>query len=180
MTIELVLAIAQVVGTLAVVGSVIALVIETRSSTRANKMQAYTLASGDMKRFTSDLKRDPEVLKLYRRGLTDFDGLTDDDRWRFGALMQELMWIYHGWWVLRDDLPMAEDHVEGSIYGMLTRPGMAQWWTKGRFSLPPDFAAFVDDLRKKRSEGGASTRWYAGRLDEQGEPHDRNSDEGTP
>lgn len=151
MTIELVLAIVQVIGTIAVVASVVALVIEIRSSTRANRMQAYTLASGDMKQFIADMKRDPEILTLYRNGLRDFNDLSTEDRWRFGTLMQELMWIYHGWWVLRDDLPMAEDQIAANIRGMISRRGMSQWWEKGRNVMPQDFAAYIDSLLANHS-----------------------------
>lgn len=156
MTLDLTLALAQIIGTVAVVASVIALVLEIRSSTRANKLQAYTLASGDMKRFISDLKRDPEVLDLYRRGLKDFNDLPDADKWRFGALMQELMWIYHGWWALRFDLPMAEDQIEANIHGMITRRGMSQWWERGRNVMPQDFAAFIDELLKREIADSAT------------------------
>jgi len=162
MTIELVLAIVQVVGTIAVVASVVALVIEIRSSTRANRMQAYTLASGDMKQFIADMKRDPEILALYRNGLRDFKNLSAEDRWRFGTLMQELMWIYHGWWVLRDDLPMAEDQIAANIHGMISRPGMSQWWEKGRHVMPQDFVAYIDELLRQEYRQSGTAIGMAG------------------
>lgn len=158
MTFETVFQIAQLLGVVAVVASVIFLAIETRLASQSRQMDAYALASGRMIQCIGDLKRDSELMDIYAKGLADFHSLNQDQQWRFGAMMQEFMTAFRTTWVISGAGRNAGGKIsDDEIFGLrviCSRPGFQTWWKAGRNVMPPDFAAYVDRLVAMNAELG--------------------------
>ena len=69
--------------------------------------------------------------------------LNDDDRWRFGALMQYLYSVF--------ELAFrAQDKSLFQLYSDVlawtaVRPGARNWWSKAKRLYSPEFQRFVDE-----------------------------------
>lgn len=80
---EAITALSQLVGSIAVVVSVLYLAIQLRSSTRVARVAAQDAAASALRDFTKPLMENAELGRLWRAGLENLDGLSPDDQARF-------------------------------------------------------------------------------------------------
>lgn len=159
MSVDIVFKIVELIGIMAVVLSVGFLALETRAANVSQQQQAYSLALGQMLACVGDMKRDPTLMKLYEEGLADFHGLSHDDKWRFGALMQEYVWAFHASWLWDKNSQWSSSgsSVATDIPGMrgiVARPGFRAWWPAGRKTMPTEFAGYIDGVMDMPDEEG--------------------------
>jgi hypothetical protein len=119
------------------------LAIQIRQNTRSAREAAWHSVLRDLQQFRSLIAQDPEVARVYREGLRDLKSLNDDDRWRFGALMQS---IYSVWeTVFRTRTEGLFQHNLADLAWMAGRPGAREWWSKGKRLYSPEFQRLVDE-----------------------------------
>jgi hypothetical protein len=87
-------AIAELAGAAGVIASLVYLAIQIRQNTRSAREATWQSTLRDLQQFRALIAQDPEVARVYREGLRDLKSLNDDDRWRFGALMQFLYSVF--------------------------------------------------------------------------------------
>jgi hypothetical protein len=80
---EAIAAISQLVGSIAVVVSVLYLAFQLRSSTRVAKVTAQDAAASALRDFTKPLMENAELGRVWRAGLENLDALSPDDQARF-------------------------------------------------------------------------------------------------
>jgi hypothetical protein len=80
---EAVNAIAQLVSSLGVIGSLLYLAVQVHRSTRITKLAAQDAASTALREVTRPFAENPEVGTLWRKGLEDLSSLTPDEKARF-------------------------------------------------------------------------------------------------
>lgn len=151
MTIDVIFKIVELFGIMAVVASVGFLALETRAANISQEQQSYSLAIGPLVACVGDLKRDPSLIKLYADGLADFHGLSTEDKWRFGALMQEYVWTFHASWIWDKNRQWASSRSEVAsdipgIRAIIVRPGFRAWWPAGKKTIPLEFATYLDGI----------------------------------
>ena len=150
---DVVAAIAELTGSLAVVVSLGYLAVQIRGSSRDSQRSTHFSVKSQIQQFRAMLAQDPEVARVHREGLADLGSLSADDRWRFGALMQYEFSFFEDVFLLRREAPLFRDSSE-DLRWLACRPGARAWWSKGRRVFQPDFQRHVDALV---SEGGAGT-----------------------
>ena len=80
---EAISAVSQLVGSIAVVLSVLYLAIQLRSSTRVAKVAAQDAAASALRDVTKPFMENAELGRLWRAGLEDLSKLSSDDQARF-------------------------------------------------------------------------------------------------
>jgi hypothetical protein len=136
-------ALAELAGALGVIASLVYLAIQIRQNTYSAREASWNSILGDLQQFRSLIAQDPEVARVYREGLRDLKSLNDDDRWRFGALMQS---IYSVWeTVFRTRTEGLFQHNLADLAWMAGRPGAREWWSKGNRLYSPEFRQFMDE-----------------------------------
>jgi hypothetical protein len=80
---EAITAISQLVGSIAVVVSVLYLAVQLRSSTRVAKVAAQDAAASALRDVTKPFMENAELGRVWRTGLEDFKTLSADDQARF-------------------------------------------------------------------------------------------------
>ncbi|MCX2980571.1 hypothetical protein EYC98_06745 [Halieaceae bacterium IMCC14734] len=141
-------AIAEMIGVVAVLITLIYLAIQVRQGTAVSReaiLRNQTDRNMDNSKFIAGT---PGLMELYIRAMDDPDQVTREERWRFGSYMYgmflDFQEAYHFnksrrqkdyWW------PMIRKNV--AFY--LSRPGGRAWWkSQGRNMLDAEFVAFVD------------------------------------
>ena len=76
-------AVSQLIGSVAVVISVLYLAVQLRSSTRVARVAAMDAAAGALRDVTKPLMENAELAKLWRTGLENLESLSPEDQARF-------------------------------------------------------------------------------------------------
>jgi len=154
---EAVSTIAEVIGAVAVVASLIYLAIQIRQNTRQVEQQARgqrfvvlgTLAD-QWRGFRSNIVSNLEVAGIWRRGHEDPELLSDDEWALFDMLMVEFFWGFAYNWMMgvffgRGDY--LRDEVADNVLIYDSR-GLRKWWANSphRNEYPADFRVFIDKL----------------------------------
>ncbi len=87
----------EFVGAIGVVASLLYLAFQIRQNTsqmeqntRSTEFATLNALVQDAQQFRLLVAQDAECMRIYREGLRDFESLNEEERWRFGALMQYL------------------------------------------------------------------------------------------
>lgn len=146
-------AIAELLGSAAVVVSLAYLAVQIRRSSRDSERAIYFSIRSQVQEFRSMLAQDQETSRIYRDGLANLDELNDDDRWRFGALMQYEFAFFEDVFLLGRSATLIHDNKE-DLRWLARRPGARTWWEKGRRLYHPGFQQYVDSLVSDESISG--------------------------
>jgi len=142
-------AIAETIGGIAVIVTLIYLAIQIRQNTamaRETILRNQTDRNMDNSKFIAGT---PGLMDIYIRAMDDPDAVTREERWRFGSYMfgmfLDFQEAYHFnksrrqddyWW------PMIRKNIE--FY--LSRPGGRAWWkSQGSNMLDVEFVDFVNE-----------------------------------
>ncbi|MEH6587123.1 MAG: hypothetical protein V7720_11205 [Halioglobus sp.] len=142
-------AIAELIGGLAVLITLIYLAVQVRQNTavaRETILRNQTDRNMDNSKFIAGT---PGLMDIYIRAMDDPESVTREERWRFGSYMYgmflDFQEAYHFnkskrqrdyWW------PMISKNV--TFY--LSRPGGRAWWSsQGSRMLDDDFVAFINN-----------------------------------
>jgi hypothetical protein len=142
---DAVAAIAEFVGSIAVVASLGYLAVQIRRGSRDSQRSVYFSLRSQVQEFRAMLAREPELARVYRQGLVNLGQLDDDDRWRFGALMQYEFSFFEDFFHLAREVTVLQSVTE-DLRWFASRPGARAWWSKGRRLYHPDFQRHVDAL----------------------------------
>ena len=140
-------ALAELAGALGVIASLVYLAIQIRQNTGSAREAAWHSVLRDLQQFRSLIAQDPEVARVYREGLRDLKSLNDDDRWRFGALMQSLYSVFET--AFRTRSGGLFQHQLDDIAWTASRPGAREWWSKGKRLYSPEFQRFMDETLER-------------------------------
>ena len=137
-------AVGEVAGAIGVIVTLGYLAVQIRQNTRSAREATWHSVLGQLAQFRSLIAQDPEVARVYREGLRDVTSLNQDDRWRFGALMQSLYSIFEMQFRTRSDRLFEYSLDDLAWTG--SRPGAREWWSKAKRLYSPEFRHFVDEV----------------------------------
>ncbi|MBP6014155.1 MAG: hypothetical protein KBA31_18145 [Alphaproteobacteria bacterium] len=149
MTLEELYYISQIVAVIAIFASLIFVGIQLRQNTRA------VLVSTSQTHFTmwtsvaSPLVEDADIARIYWQALSDFDGLTDQDRMRFIVYMSNVFRFYESSRIQWRRGVLEAEHwhsVEVNIRAFATQPGVKRFWKIRRHWHSPEFARWFESL----------------------------------
>ncbi|MGD8810077.1 MAG: hypothetical protein PVG24_10755 [Gammaproteobacteria bacterium] len=159
---------AEVVGAVAVVVSLVYLAVQIRQNTRqveeqgrAQRFSALSVLFDNWRHFRGYVISDPRVAGIWRRGNEDPGRLDADDRIVFDLLMVDLMWGFAANWMVGVDEGLGSylrDDIADNLL-IYASPGFRAWWKTSphRDEYPRDFAVFVDQLLNCSSPSDAPT-----------------------
>jgi len=155
MTLDLIVALAQIAGSLAVVVTVVVLIIQMRESAKSSRMTGQQIVNDGWLDVARLVAEDPEITRIYREGMRDFTSLSTDDQWRFGAIMQIAFASHQNWFLFgqKESRVTALDSVRAKW--MVTQSGPRYWWPRARQLYHPDFQAYIDDLINQANASAA-------------------------
>lgn len=164
----------EFVGGVAVIGSLIYVGLQVhRSSAQAARQNQIALNASNQaaqRHLTTiflTLCKDPDLSKIWRRGLNEFYTMTKDEQMRLNLLLTALIVQYNGaWMATRSDLvdPSFVETSLGVAVGLLRTPGGRQWWSEAKPFFQQDFVEFLSELDRRGEPVPVLTdslSWYA-------------------
>ncbi len=147
-------AIAEILGALAVVGSLLYLAVQIRhgaNATQAASRYATAQLTTDILVATTS---DAELASILRRGQNDPDSLNDDEGFRFDVLLYA---IFDQWETMfsqvqrgamsKEDWAKYDNSIIG---GYLAQPGSQRFWQTASDMYSASFREYVDQVSRKR------------------------------
>ena len=154
---EAVSAIAEIVGLIGVVVSLIYLVFGVRANTRAlMRTEVRDMQANSTTAFYA-VANDGELSEILIRGQRSLDDLNDVEHYRFTvAMLGYLTALEQAFVARRYNLYFDEDLIplEANIYALLVPPGSQQWWKIRRAHFTPSFQEIVDNILSQDDHKG--------------------------
>lgn len=141
-------AVAEVVGAIGVVITLVYLAIQIKQNTaslKSSTLQSMLEASAGLHDLCAS---DPELGRLFLMGIESQANLSEDELPRFHflmmAFMRRLEAIYNQG--LSGQVPESDwSGVRGSAIEVIASPGAGEWWALNRYRFSPDFKKWVSD-----------------------------------
>lgn len=142
-------AIAELIGAVAVVATLIFLAFQLRANTKSNRATARSATVGWSSSFARSLYQDPTSFKQYQQVMDDPDSADEDVRARVLFFvfeitkMQEVTYLQFRDGVLDQEI---WDTAKTQISSNLPRPGYRMFWTALRNLYAQSFRTVVDEM----------------------------------
>ncbi len=141
--------IAQVLGAIGVIASLIYVAIQIRNNARAVRAATYQQLSASLATMWMNLSNNDEQLKKMLRGGDDFEALNRFEKASFRMAMMGYLRIYENAWFQRSIGTLrAKDWqaISSDMESIFSMPGMRAAWPLIKNRSGSDFAAHVDAL----------------------------------
>jgi hypothetical protein len=143
-------AIAEALGALAVILSVLYLATQIRSQTREARLSATRDLSTEFRQVLESIALDHEYSEIYQAGIYDYEGLADNDRMRVSYMLRSFLLICEQQYLHTkhgsiDTIFM--DSSERVFREFLKAPGVQQFWRLSKHSFNDDFRTYIDTLK---------------------------------
>ena len=152
--------IAEIVGALAVVISLIYLATQIRQSTNQSQAASRDAVSKSISDVMMRLAADPEVSELYGRGIMSPADLTGDERRRFDMLMYATFECFESAFSQWQRGTLADDDWhkwQSTIGNFLSQPGCQDFWERASGNFTPSFIQYAEkvEINENYSWAGA-------------------------
>ena len=158
-------AIGELVGGVAVIGSLLFVGLQVRLSNRLARAEATRTWVHSYNTQIFAPLGDPERMQLYRDGLNRFDALDRNSQAAFHAQLMKIFLLGQSDFLLQRqglaDKTMASV-VDSVSVGILRSPGLGNWWKSTKGVLHPDYGNHLEALRKASKGPGFTDTlpWY--------------------
>ena len=149
--------IAELLGAIGVIASLIYLATQIRQSREQMRAATYQQMHEQLTERASWASQSPEIEQAVRLGMADFERLSEEDAFRFvlwatGFLMAcENAHYQYRVGMLEEDRWRVH---RASLKAIFSNPGLAQWWRSNPAmpSWSPAFSALVEEILGEESE----------------------------
>ena len=153
-------AISQLVGSIAVVLSVLYLAVQVHQSTRVARLATQDAAAAALRDVTKPLMQNAELERIWRIGLEDLGALSLEERARFFHAAYQFLKAFetihfHYVYGLMDKQLFEGWH--GLLQHYVTAPGMAHYWNLRPEVFSARFRNFVNSLEPPREQRTVGT-----------------------
>ena len=153
---DAIVSIAELLGAIGVIGSLVYLAGQVNSAARSSKVDAKLRTTEFLVNFQSVLIEKPELNALMMKGRKGIDKLTKEEFFQFSNLVQKAFWYFSACYFQKRLNTIEEEdwyEVLAIIRYWTTSEGAYQWWKKiGHKSFNGKFSRFIE-LEFERSSG---------------------------
>jgi hypothetical protein len=141
-------ALAELLGALGVIGSLIYLATQVRSANLASQVDSKLRTTAFLVDFGDKLLDKPELNEIMMRGRKGIENLSREEYLQFSNMAQKAFWYLSAAYFQKRK-KMIEDadwhEVNAIIVYWTSARGAYQWWNKfGHHSFAGEFAAFIE------------------------------------
>ncbi len=141
--------IAEIVGAIAIVISLVYVGIQVNDSTRAVMSASANDVAGLVQGWYLEVGSDPVASKVMADGMTDPESFSREDRLQFIFMMHSLFLSFQNGWYLASEGTLdleLRDTITNAILGVREQPGMNLYWAQRKALFKPDFQEYVDEI----------------------------------
>ena len=149
MSLEEVNHIAEIIGSIAVVASLIYVALQVRHNTAATRAAAGQAYVDGMNASVSTINTSSNLADVLHRGANGLPNLKDGEIIQFGAFLDQNFILYEAYF-----LQWKAGVLDGrlwSIFGhciadLLAQPGQQQWWETRRHWFDREFTKYIEEV----------------------------------
>ena len=164
--------ISQMLGSAAVVASLIFVGFQIRHNTKATRAASHHAVSEALNRVNLLWARNSEVTRIWLSGMTDRRALTPEERWRFDSTIRAYLHVCEAMYTQADlgagDCGIVRAEEDG-IKTVFLSEGVREWWAENPFGFSPAFRNYIERLTKPAWTGAAHIKLAAGETAPVGE-----------
>ena len=141
--------IANIVGAIAIVITLVYLAIQIKDNARSSRSAAVTDATTAMQAFYQELGSNPATSKLFLEAVTNPDALSRQDQFQFVMLMHScFLGFQRSFFLAREGtLDVAlRDSIGTAMHAINRTPGMHLYWRQRKAYFQPEFVEWVESL----------------------------------
>ena len=155
MTLNEISEISQILGSVAIVASLIFVGAELRHNTRATQAASHHAISEALNRINLLWARNGEVTRLWLSGLHDRRALTPEERWRFDSTARAYLHVCETMY-RQADLGTGDAGIfaaeENGIKFVFSSAGVREWWAENPFGFSTEFRNYIGKLTSSAPE----------------------------
>jgi len=151
--------VAQIIGVLAIVGTVMFGIKQIQESNRLARIDLTTRVGLGLTDYSMNIGLSPQASGVWRTGMLDQSKLDENTRTQFTMLCTSAFNGYETQFRLHQENMLADVMFERSVRQLTffsTLQGVRDWWPRHRANFNTDFAQFVDGIIDETSESKAS------------------------
>ena len=157
MTIEEIAIVAQMVGSVAVVASVIYLALQIRAQIQQSRLEASRELAVHWNETVARLIEEGDFPSVYLRGASEYEKLSREEKFRFSIFVSTLVRLGEQQYlhVKRGRLdPIFFESSENLYAELLRLPGVQIWWANNRATLSQEYSQHMElRIQKAREKG---------------------------
>ena len=151
-------AIAELLGAIGVIASLVYLAVQLKQNTRALQASSYQMFRQEVTQVFQSPVAIHGLSKTIRTGLTDFERLDEDEAFEFGYWAHGVVHTYDNAYYQYRVGMLDGDRWEmqrAIILDFFRNPSFVQWWkTAALENLSPEFVALVEDILGEEPDRG--------------------------
>jgi hypothetical protein len=143
-------AISELVGSIALIVTLVYLAIQLRQNTRATRSVTFQAINDGMSRVTEVFATDPELSRILLRGGPGLEYLSPEERVRFSFALMMVMRRLHA--VLAQEqfgmvgADFSEAYERSVLSLLLNSRGEREWWSSAKQAFPKAFVKRIDGI----------------------------------
>lgn len=141
--------VAEIVGAIAVVISLVYVGAQVRDSTRAVRSAAVNDANLAAQGWYSDISSNRQLTEVWLRSMLSSEPLSSEDEFQFLMSMHAVMLAFQNSYLLSQEGSLDPEVLAGittPILGVKDLPGMKRYWRQRRSYLHSGFAEYLDSV----------------------------------
>lgn len=140
-------AVAETLGAIGVLASLVYLGTQIRQNTEWLRQQAFQMGTNEVRRWAAHFSESHANSELFLKGQRDFRALDPVERFRFSMMIFELCSVWGTYQQYSgDDFLGLRESAETMIETWIRQGWFEAWWNANLFLFPPTFASFVHEL----------------------------------
>ena len=147
--------IAELIGAVAIIISLIFVGIQLRDNTRATRSANASEANALTVSWYLELGNNPQTSSLFYRYLTDFDSLSQEEKFQMVMKLHAVVLTFQNSFYLVDEGTLDDrirDTITEAIVVVKDTPGWDYYWGNRRPLFFPKFQQYVDELMEVERE----------------------------
>jgi hypothetical protein len=140
---------AQIIGSMAVVTSLVFVGLELRRNTRVTRAASHHAVTASLNNLNMFWAGDAEVTRIWLAGLNGRNALTPEERWRFDSMLRsylhvcETMFVQAALGIGDESIVTAE---ENGIRQVFASQSARDWWRDNPYGYSMAFRTYINDL----------------------------------
>ena len=149
-------AVAEVIGAIAVVVTLIYIAKEIRQNSHALEISALRDVTAQWNDWSNMLAGSADLADIVTKATRSYEGLSESEALRFGAYVQSFFDNVESYRTLVIDHEVEKDLdvLENIVIRRVSNPGFAGWRERNTADYDDEFVAWVEEVRAKRGLDG--------------------------
>ena len=142
-------AVGEILGAGAVIATLIYLAKQIRDSARAARSAAVTDATNAIQTLYQELGTNPGTSEHFLRGLTDYDSMSEPEKFQWLMLMHSFFIAFQRSFFLSQEGTLdvsLRDSIGTAIVSINHLPGLGRYWEQRRAFFQKEFVDWVEEL----------------------------------